>query len=116
LPEAVSEHPSSRSAHVVDLVSEADGAWFEAHPAEVEYLRLFVRGEAPFVDEELVKAARHVPAGCAAAALIRVTQLQPGLRVRQVRIVAAPLDDLPPDWRAVVRDGMLPPQEWEAGR
>ena len=59
---------SRRRALIVDLVSEADRLWFEDHPDDDSYTRMYVPGEAG-VDINAVATT--------------VRQVRPGFRVRE---------------------------------
>ena len=67
---APGERGELRATPEVAAASEADRAWFAAHPGAAEYLRPIWPGE--FGD-------RPVPAG---AVFVHVVELAPGLRIR----------------------------------
>ncbi len=56
---------------IVEAVTDRDRVYFERHPGALSYVRPYVPGE--------------LPGTCPPGTLVRVIQIMPGVRVRQVR-------------------------------
>jgi hypothetical protein len=69
---------------IMDAIHERDSAWFEAHPRDRQYLRLFVEGEMWPLDLD------PAPSGYCRAML--VTIIEPGVRERE--LVHIPISSL----------------------
>ncbi len=59
------------SGAIVEAVTAQDRRYFEQHPGALSYVRPYVPGE--------------LPGTCPPGTLVRVIQIMPGVRVRQVR-------------------------------
>lgn len=70
-PATISRKERRRLQRVIDRVSERDRSWFAHHPGEEHYLRPLIPGEHPSTG------------GDALLGWMLVTQIEPGIRVRQ---------------------------------
>lgn len=78
------KQPNDLDVGVLDQVSERDRIYFETHPGEQVYYRDYVPGEGLNVANEIVELrALATRMGQDFAPMVAVSQIRPGMRVRQ---------------------------------